>query len=238
VRGFSWRNGGAYAEYASVPEAGLALKPPAVTFAQAAALPTTGYIMLANVPMDRLGPGRRILVNGAAGGVGALAVQLAKARGTHVTGVDHGEKLDLVRSLGADAVIDYTREDFTHGDARYHLIVDIPGNHPFSACRRVLADDGLYVLIGHDQYGREGRRWLGSLPRFGSLAAQSAVDPRLRRGGGALPSKSQAMATLRSLVESGELAPVIDRTYPLERAAEAIAYLASGQAQGRVVLTI
>jgi NADPH:quinone reductase-like Zn-dependent oxidoreductase len=238
VRGFSWRNGGAYAEYVSAPETGLAPKPAAVTFAQAAAVPTTGYIMLLNVPLGRLSPGRRILVNGAAGGVGMLAVQLAKARGAHVTGVDHTAKLDLVRSLGADAVIDYTHDDFTRGDARYDLIVDIPGNHPYSACRRVLAADGLYVLIGHDQYGRQGRGWLGSLPRFGSLVAQSAVDPRLRRGAGTPPSKAEAIATLRSLLESGELAPVIDRTFPLDRAADAIAFLASGQAQGRLVLTL
>jgi NADPH:quinone reductase-like Zn-dependent oxidoreductase len=238
VRGFSWRNGGAYAEFVSVPEAGLVPKPAAVTFAQAAAVPTTGYIMLVNVPTDRLGPGRRILVNGAAGGVGMLAVQLAKARGAHVTGVDHAAKLDLVRSLGADAVIDYTSEDFTRGDVHYDLILDIPGSHPYTASSRVLAADGVYVLIGHDQYGRQGRRWLGSLPRFGRLAARSTVDPRLRRGGGPVPSKAEAMATLRSLLESGQLAPVIDRTYPLEQAADAIGYLASGQAQGRVVLTI
>jgi NADPH:quinone reductase-like Zn-dependent oxidoreductase len=238
VRGFSWRNGGAYAEYVSVPETGLALKPAVVTFAQAATVPTTGYIMLLNVPMGRLRDGQRVLVNGAAGGVGMLAVQLAKARGAHVTAVDHAAKLALVSSLGADALIDYTRQDFTGDDARYDLVVDIPGNRPFSACRRVLANDGLYVLIGHDHYGREGRRWLGSLPRFAALAARSAVDHRLRRGGGPPPSKREAMAMLQTLLESGQINPVIDRTYPLDQAAEAIAYLASGQAQGRVVLTV
>jgi len=238
VRGFSWRNGGAFAEYASVPEAGLQTKPANVSYAQAAAVPTTGYIALLNVPMPWLAPGQRVLVNGAGGGVGMFVVQVAKAHGVHVTGVDHTTKLDLVRSLGADQVLDYTREDFTHGDQRYDLIVDIPGNHPFSACRRVLTSDGRYVLIGHDQYGQAGRRWLGSLPRFGALTARSSVDRHLRRGGEKPPSKPEAMATLRSLLESGLLAPVIDRTYPLDQAADAITYLASGQAQGRVVLTI
>jgi NADPH:quinone reductase-like Zn-dependent oxidoreductase len=238
VRGFSWRHGGAFAEYVAVPESGLAPKPAEVTFAEAATVPTTGYITLLNLPMDRLAAGRRILVNGAAGGVGMLVVQLATARGAQVTGVDHTTKLELVRSLGATTVVDYTREDCTRGPARYDLVVDIPGNHPYPAWRRVLATDGLYVLIGHDQYGHEGRRWLGSLPRFARLAARSPFDPRLRRGGGSPPTKQEAMATLRSLLESGQLRPVIDRSYPLDRAGEAIGYLAGGQARGRVVLTV
>lgn len=237
LRGFSWRNGAAFAEYATAPEAGLEPKPATVTFEQAAAVPTTGFITLLNLPLPRLVSGQGVLVNGAAGGVGMLVVQLAKARGAHVTAVDHAGKLDLVRSLGADEVIDYAREDATRGGGRYDLVVDIPGNHPFPAWRRVLTPDGLYVLIGHDQYGREGRRWLGSLPRFGRLGLRALVDRRLRRGGRA-PSKREAMATLRELLESGQIAPVIDRAYPLAEAADALGYLASGQAKGRVVLTI
>ncbi|HEX5540431.1 MAG TPA: NAD(P)-dependent alcohol dehydrogenase [Micromonospora sp.] len=237
VRGHSWRNGGTFAEYASVPEVGLAVKPANVTFEQAAAVPTMGYITLLNLPVGRLRPGQWVLVNGAAGGVGACTVQLAKAYGAHVTGVDHTSKLDLVRSLGADQVIDYTSDDFTRGDQRYDLIVDIPGNHSFAACRRALTADGAYVLIGHDQYGRAGRRWLGSVPRFVKLAALSLFVRQLRRPGPAKLSKQEAMATLRAHLEAGELVPVIDRTYPLGEAGEAIRYLADNQAVGRVVLT-
>jgi NADPH:quinone reductase-like Zn-dependent oxidoreductase len=236
-RGLSWRNAGAFAEYVAAPESGLALKPDGVSFAEAAAVSTNGYIALLNLPMARLEVGRRILVNGAAGGVGMLVVQIAAARGAHVTGVDQPAKLELVRSLGADAVLDYTREDPTRGTARYDLVFDIPGNYPNTAWRRVLAPDGVYVLIGHDQFGREGRRWLGSLPQFARLVARMPFDPHLRRGGSP-PSKPEAMETLRSLLESGQIKPVIDRSYPLDRAGEAIGYLASGQAQGRVVLTV
>jgi NADPH:quinone reductase-like Zn-dependent oxidoreductase len=238
LRGYSWRNGGAFAEYASVPEDVLAPKPANVTFEQAAAVPTTGYITLLNLPSERLRPGQRVLVNGAAGGVGAFTVQLAKAYGAHVTGVDHTRKLDLVRSLGADDVLDYTRDDFTRGDQRYDVIVDIPGNHPFIACRRALTPDGTYVLIGHDQFGREGRRWLGSLPRFAKLAVQSLFVRQLRRAGSSGLSKKDAMSTLRAHVEAGQLTPVIDRSYHLSEAGDALRYLAGGEAVGRVVLTV
>jgi NADPH:quinone reductase-like Zn-dependent oxidoreductase len=237
LRGNSWRNGGAYAEYASVPEDVLARKPAHVTFEQAAAVPTAGFIALLNIPADRLKPGRRVLVNGAAGGVGSLTVQLAKAAGAHVTAVDHTGKLDLLRSLGADDVIDYTAEDFTQGSPRYDLIVDIPGNHSFAECRRVLNPDGLYVLIGHDQFGRDGRRLLGSVPRFAKLAAQSMVVGQLRKVTSAGLSKKDAMVTLAKHLEAGELTPVIARTYPLEEAAAALRHLMAGEPLGRIVLT-
>jgi NADPH:quinone reductase-like Zn-dependent oxidoreductase len=237
LRGFSWRNGGSFAEYAVAPEEGLALKPATVTFEQAATVPTAGYITLLNVPNDRLRPGQRILVNGAGGGVGALALQLAKAAGAHVTGVDHTGKLDLLRSLGADEVIDYTKDDFTRGQQRYDLIVDIPGNHPFAECRRALRPDGTYVLIGHDEFGRVGRGWLGSVPRFAKLMLQSLFVRQLRGGGQSRPSKREAMATLRAALEAGQLTPVIDRTFPLGEAGVAIRYLMNGQPLGRIVLT-
>jgi NADPH:quinone reductase-like Zn-dependent oxidoreductase len=164
-------------------------------------------------------------------------VQLAKAHGAHVTGVDHTRKLDFVRALGADQVLDYTREDFTRSGQRYHLIVDIPGNRPFADCRQALTPDGTYVLIGHDQFGRAGR-WLGSLPRFARLAALSVFVRHLRRASPARLSKSEAMAILRAHLEAGHLAPAIDRTYPLSHAADAIRYLADGQPLGRVELTV
>ena len=235
--GFSWRNGGTFAEYATAPAAALAHKPANVTFEQAATVPTTGYIALLNLPAARLRPGRRVLVNGAAGGVGALAVQIAKAHGAHVTGVEHTTKLALVRSLGADDVLDYTSEDFTRGDARYDVIMDIPGNRPVAACRRVLAPGGAYVLIGHDQFGRTGHRWLGSLPRFAKLGVQSLYVPELRRAEPA-PSKPDSMARLRKHLEAGELTPIVDRTFPLAEAGAAVRYLATGDAVGRIVLTV
>jgi NADPH:quinone reductase-like Zn-dependent oxidoreductase len=238
MRGLSWRNAGAFAEYAAAPEEGLAIKPANVTFEQAAAVPTAGYITLLNLPSERLRPGQRILVNGAGGGVGTIALQVAKAHGAHVTGVDHTGKLDLIRSLGADEVIDYTREDFTRGRQRYDLIFDVPGNHSLGDCQRVLNPDGTYILIGHDHFGHVGRRWLGSLPRFGGLVVRSLFDRHLRRGGSRRPSKREAMATLRAHLEAGELTPVIDRTYPLGQAGEAIRYLADGEPVGRVVLVV
>jgi NADPH:quinone reductase-like Zn-dependent oxidoreductase len=193
---------------------------------------------LLNLPKERLGPDRRVLVNGAAGGVGALVVQLAKASGAHVTGVDHTRKLDLVHALGADDVIDYTLEDFTRGSRRYDLIVDIPGNHSFAECRRALGPDGTYVLIGHDQYGAVGRRWLGSLPRFARLGLMSLFVRQLRKPGAPVPTKKEAMAQLRAHLEAGHLTPVIDRTYDLSEAGEAIRYLAEGEPHGRVILTV
>ncbi|MCA2214385.1 NAD(P)-dependent alcohol dehydrogenase [Jidongwangia harbinensis] len=236
LRGQAWRNGGSFAEYARAPESGLAGKPGGVSFAQAAAVPTAGYIALLNLPADRVAPGRRVLVNGAAGGVGAIVLQLAKAGGAHVTGVDHTGKQDLMRRLGADRVVDYTRDDFTRGTSRYDLIVDVPGNHPVSACRRALTPDGVYVLIGHDHFGRAGRRWLGSVPRFGRLMLMSLFVRQVRGGAGGL-AKAEAMETLRAHLEAGHLAPVIDRTYPLDQAGAALRHLADGEPVGRIVLT-
>jgi NADPH:quinone reductase-like Zn-dependent oxidoreductase len=157
LRGLQWHNGGAYAEYVAVPEDMLALKPANVTFEQAASVPTTGYIVLMNLRgKAQVKPGQKVLINGAGGGVGTLALQIAKAHGATVTAVDSTEKLDMLRSLGADQVIDYTQEDFTRRDERFDLIFDIPGNHSFSDCRRVLTPEGVYVLIGHDHFGQQG----------------------------------------------------------------------------------
>jgi D-arabinose 1-dehydrogenase-like Zn-dependent alcohol dehydrogenase len=169
--------------------------------------------------------------------VGAITVQLAKAHGAYVTGVDHPRKLDLVRGLGVDEVVDYTSADVTRSGQRYDLIVDIPGNRPFAAYRDLLTPDGKYVLIGHDQFGRAGRRWLGSVPRFAQLAVLSLFVRHVRRAGPARLSK-EAMATLRAHLELGQLTPVIDRTYNLSEAGEAIRYLAGRQPLGRVVLTM
>lgn len=237
LRGMQWRNGGAYAEYVAVPEEVLALKPTNVTFEQAATVPTAGLIALHNLPdLDRWPVGQRVLVNGAGGGVGAIAVQLAKAAGAEVTAVDHSRKLELLRSLGADRVIDYTTEDVTRARERYDLVFDVVGNHAFTAYRRVLATGGAYVLIGHDQFGATGRRWLGSVPRMLGLMARSTADPRLPKPSFQTPDRRQSMARLGDLLERGALTPVVARAFPLEETTEAVAFLTSGQAIGRIVV--
>ena len=239
VRGHQWHNGGAYAEYTSVPEDQLALKPANITFEQAAAVPTSGLIALQGLhEYGQVQPGQKVLINGAAGGVGAIAVQLAKAYGADVTGVDSARKLDLVRSLGADQVIDYTQEDFTQSGKRYHLIVDIPGNHSFSECRRALTPKGTYVLIGHDQFGKQGDRFLGGLPRGLKQIAMSPFVSQLPDLSFSMPSKRDSMAVLKEFLEAGKITPVIDRTHPLGEVPEAIRYLEKGQARGKVVITV
>ncbi|GEP39174.1 NADPH:quinone reductase [Nocardioides psychrotolerans] len=238
IRGVQWRNGGAFAEYATVPEEGAALKPPTVSFEEAAAVPTAGLIALNNLPQARVPTGSRVLINGAAGGVGAFAVQLAKAYGAEVTGVDHRRKLALVRSLGADRIIDYTCEDFTRGGEQWDLIVDVPGNHSFQEIRRSLDPHGRYVLIGHDAFGATGHHWLGSIPRMLGLVTRSAVTPELRGGSFASPDKRRLMTTLTQFLETGQLRVAIDRTFPLAEAPEALRYLASGQPVGRVVILV
>jgi NADPH:quinone reductase-like Zn-dependent oxidoreductase len=175
---------------------------------------------------------------GAAGGVGATAVQVAKAHGAHVTGIDATDKLDMVRSLGADHVIDYTKQDFTHAGVKYDLIVDVPGNHSLSECKRALTPGGTYVLIGHDQYGASGGRWLGSLPRFIKLMAMSPFSRQLPALNFSMPDKQGSLAVLRQLMEDGKLTPVIDRRYPLGEVAEVVRYLTTGRATGKVVITI
>lgn len=236
IRGMQWRNGGAYAEYVAVAEDALAAKPSQVSFEQAATVPTAGLIALANLPEQGQTPGQRVLVNGAGGGVGAIAVQLAQSWGAHVTAVDHTRKLDLLRELGADRVVDYTTDNVTRSGASFDLVFDVVGNHPFSAYRRVLADEGTYVLIGHDQFGAQGRRWLGSIPRMFGLMARSTVERRLPRANFKMPDRQESMARLRDLLEGCALTPVVARAFPLEQVPDAIEFLASGQAVGRIVV--
>jgi NADPH:quinone reductase-like Zn-dependent oxidoreductase len=237
-RGFQWTNGGAFAEFAAVPESSLALKPENVSFEQAAAVATAGYIALINLRDENvLQPGRHVLINGAAGAVGSIALQVAKARGASVTGVDSGEKLALLRSLGADRVIDYTTTDVTRIDERYDLIFDVASTLSISDCKRILKPTGVYVMIGHDHFGRAGRRVLGSLPRILGLAARAPFDRHLPSPFFSAPSKQAVMGELSELLATGKLTPVIDRTFPLEDAPVAIRRLADGHAVGRIIIT-
>ena len=238
VRGYQWANGGAFAEYVVVPEAALAPKPRRLTFEQAAAVPTSGYIAVQNVrDAGRVAPGQRVLVNGAGGGVGVLAVQLARSYGASVTAVDTGSKLEMLRSIGADDVLDCATTDPTRLTERFDVVVDIPGDHGWSQWRRVLTSEGRYVLIGHDAYGATGHRWLGSLPKFLGLFVRMGFARRLPRSG-VRRDTAEYLRHLTDLAERGELAPAVDRTFPLAEAAAAIEHLAGGGVCGKVVLTV
>ncbi len=233
-----WRNGGAFAELATVPEARTELKPANLTFEQAAAVPTSGSLAVQVVRDEgRVQPGQRVLINGAGGAVGTFAVQLAKVYGADVTGVDAPGKLDMLRSIGVDRVVDYMREDFTRSGERFDLIVDVVGNHPWSACKRALAPEGAYVLVGHDQYGASGHRWFGSLGRFFKLMVISPFESHLHPFRGA-KDPGDRLVVMKELTEAGRITPVIDRTFPLSEVPEAIRYLESGQVRGKVVITV
>lgn len=233
-----WANGGAFAEYVAVPEENLALKPANVSFEEAAAVPASGYIALSNLPdLASIQEGSEALVNGAGGGVGAIALQVLKAHGARVTAVDTAGKLDLLRSLGADRMIDCTEEDFTRGDARYDLIFDVPGNYSYAACRRALTPAGRYVLVGHEHYGRSGRRVFGLIPTFLLLMLRARFDDQLGSGRRSMPARGDVMPVLRALLEAGQLTPVIDSAFPLSEIHEAFRHLVEDELQGKVILT-
>jgi NADPH:quinone reductase-like Zn-dependent oxidoreductase len=236
-RQMQWVSGGAYAEFVCVPQDVLARKPAGITFEQAASVPTAGMIAVNNLRGRlRSAAGQRVLINGAAGGVGAIALQLAKAGGAHVVGVDHTAKLDYLRALGADAVVDYTREDVTRRGERYDLIVDVASTLDLADCKRILAPDGAYVIIGHDHYGTRGRRTLGSLPRMFALMARAPFDRHLPRPWFEPLEKQAAMEILRRRLEAGQLTPVVARTFPLEEVPAALRCLQEGRACGRIVI--
>jgi NADPH:quinone reductase-like Zn-dependent oxidoreductase len=226
---------GSFAELVIAKADGLVPKPSGLSFEQAAALPVSGVTALRAIDDEgHVQPGQTVLVIGAAGGVGSLAVQIAKARGATVTGVSSGSKADLVRSLGADDVIDYTREDFTDGSRHWGVIIDTAGRRPLSALRRALSPKGTLVIVGGDG----GGEWTGGFFR-GMLRAPIVslfVGQRLR--GLATKITQEDLAALAGLVEAGTVKPVIDRTYPLIEAPDAIRYLAEGHARGKIVITV
>ena len=225
---------GSFAEYVCAREDKLAAKPANMTFMQAAVTPISGLTALQGIrDVGRVQPGQKVLIIGAAGGVGTFAVQIAKAFGAEVTGVCSTAKMDLVRSIGADHVIDYTREDFTQSGKRYDVILDTGGRRPLSTLRQALAPKGTLVIVG----GEGGGRILGGFDRqifrapLVSLFAGQALRP--------LASKElvEDLLTLKELIESGKVTPVIDRTFTLTEAPAAIRYLAEGHARGKVVVT-
>ena len=225
---------GSFAEYARALEDKLAPRPANLSFEQAAVVAISGLTALQGLrDHGKVRSGQEVLVIGASGGVGTYAVQLAKAFGAHVTGVCSTPKVDLVRSIGADHVIDYTREDFAEGEQCYDLILDIGGNSTLSRLRRALAFRGTLVITG----GEGGGRWLGGTDRqLRALILSRFVDQKL----GTFISKEnhEDLLVLKELIESGKVTPVIDRTYPLAEASKAIRYLEEGYAQGKAVITV
>jgi NADPH:quinone reductase-like Zn-dependent oxidoreductase len=226
---------GAFAEYVTVrEERALTLKPANTSFAQAAAVPIAGLTALQGLrDKGHVAPGQKVLVNGASGGVGTFAVQIAKSYGAEVTGVCSTKNLELVRSLGADHVIDYTREDFTQGAERYDVIFDAIGNHGALALRRAMTPKGVLVIVG----GPSDGAWLGGLA--GMLKAV-AVSPFVSQHFEPFLAELNAkdLAVLAELMQAGKVTPVIDRTYPLEKAPEAVAYLEAGHARGKVIISV
>jgi len=228
---------GTLAEYVAVPaESDVVLKPARLTFEQAAAVNVAGKTALqALVRKAQVQPGQKVLINGASGGVGTFAVQIAKAFGAEVTGVQSTRNLELVRSLGADHVIDYTKEDFTTMAARYDVIIDNVGNRSLSDVRRVLKPEGRYVLVGGG--GPEDHKWVGPLGRIVQIFVVSPFVSQHIGMSLTRPSRDDLQA-LADLMETGRVTPVIDRRYPFAEAAEAMRYLESGRARGKVVLTL
>lgn len=231
-----WSNGGTFAPWAVADVARLERIPDGIGFPEAAAVATSGQIVLLNMPLDQIGPGARVLVHGAAGCVGSLALQIAKAHGAHVTGVELPGKLEMVRSLGADEVLDGTRFDpaLPTGSAPYRLVFDILGLHPLRSWRHLLEPRGSYVLIGHDQYDASSRKLLGSIPKMLGLALQSRMGTqRVVLGPPKLAQKP--LVLLARLLESGAITPRIDSILPFAEVGIAMRRLETNQVLGRIL---
>src|SRR5467141_4714614 len=224
------------AEYACGRERGLVIKPANVTFEQAGCVAWAGLTALQGLRQGNIQPGQKVLINGATGGVGTFAVQIAKSLGAEVTGVCSTGKMDLVRSIGADHVIDYTKEDFTKGDQRYDVIFDNVGNHSFSDRRRVLTPNGICVLAGIGGAGLHD----GQLARIAGVLKADLLSRFVRqkfvRYG--TTTNKEDLTLLANLMKTGKVTPVIDRTYKLSETAEAMRYFEEGHARGKVVITV
>jgi NADPH:quinone reductase-like Zn-dependent oxidoreductase len=230
---FGWGDG-TYAEYAAVDETGLTRKPANLTFEQAAAVPMAGLVALQAIrDHGKVGPGTRVLVNGASGGIGMFAVQIAKALGAHVTGVASTRNQDLVRSFGADAVIDYTKVDFTKTGERYDYILDNVSNHSLTALRRALTPTGMLVPNG----GNFTNTWFAGGGRImRAVILTRLVSQTLRNF--LVSMKIEDLEALRELIEAGSVSPVIDRAFPLSQTAQALAHVGAGHARGKTVISM
>jgi len=225
----AYGNGG-FAEYVSVPESALALKPANLSFEEAAAVPMAAVTALQGLrDQGHIQPGQKVLIHGASGGVGTFAVQIAKSFGAEVTAVCSTRNLDMARSLGADHVIDYTREDFTHNGQQYDLILAVNGYRPISAYQRTLAPRGIYVMAGGSTAQIFQAILLGSwMSKTGGKKIGSVT---------AKPNQKD-LDILRELLEAGKVVPVIDKRYPFSEVPEALRYLGEGHARGKIVITM
>jgi len=225
---------GAFAEYACASEGALAAKPDNVTFEQAASVPIAALTALQGLrDKGKIQAGMKVLINGAAGGVGTFAVQIAKWFGTEVTGVCSTRNVDMVQSIGADRVIDYTRQDFTQGGERYDLILDSVGNHSLSACLHVLKPKGRYISVG----GPSGRWMIGAIASTLAMPVLSWFNSRKAVGMLAKMSRED-LTIMGDLMKDGKITPVIDKRYSLSQVHEAIRYLEEGHARGKVVIVL
>jgi len=221
---------GAFAEYVCVPENTLALKPANMTFEEAAAVPSAAVVALLNLRAKRqIQPGQKVLINGAGGGMGTFAMQIAKSFRAEVTGVDSTRKLDMVCSIGADQVIDYTQEDCTKNGQRYDLILDVAAYHSIFDYKRALSPKGIYVIVGGSMAAFFQAVFLGPLI---SMTGSKKMGILM-----AYPNQKD-LVFMKELLEAGEVVPVIDRRYPLSEVAEALRYLEEGHARGKVVITV
>ena len=221
---------GSFAEYVSAPESAFALKPANLSFDEAAAVPMAGVTALQGLRDEgQIKPEQKVLINGASGGVGTFAVQIAKSFGAEVTAVCSTRNVDQARSIGADHVIDYTREDFTQSGRQYDLILAANGYHSLSAYKRALTPRGIYVMAGGTQAQMFEAMLLGSwMSKTGSK----------KMGGVSARPKQEDLVFMKDLLEAGKVVPVIDRRYPLSQTAEAVRYLGEGHARGKVVITV
>jgi NADPH:quinone reductase-like Zn-dependent oxidoreductase len=227
---FGWCKG-AFAEYACVAENNLLPKPANLTFEQSAAVGDSAFTALAAVrDQGKVQPGQRVLINGASGGVGTFAVQLAKAFGANVTGVCSTRNVGLVRSIGADQVIDYMKEDFTQAGQRYDVMLDLVGSRSLLGCRRAVTPRGIYVVVGVRDMGR----WFGLGRQIKALLLSPFVRQRIRVL--VVRHNREDLAVLKELVEAGKLAPVIDRRYTLSDVPEALRHQGEGHSQGKIVI--
>lgn len=222
---------GSLAEYVTFRQEGLVHKPANISFEEAAAVPVAAVTALQSLQHGKIRAGQRVLINGASGGVGTFTVQLARSFGAEVTGVCSSRNLELVRSIGADQVIDYTKEDFTRRDQKYDLLIDNVGNRTVAEHRRALAPKGASVIVGYTSPGLLAQHLVWA--PFVSIGAKKKVSPMKTAS-----INKQDLLTLKDLLQSGKIKSVIDRSYPLSETAEAMRYLEAGHACGKVVVTV
>jgi NADPH:quinone reductase-like Zn-dependent oxidoreductase len=221
---------GAFAEYVCAPEDALVLKPVSMKFAEASTVTSRAAIAMKYLFAKRkIQQGQKVLINGAGGGIGTFAVQIAKYFGADVTGVDNTEKLDMLRSIGADHVIDYTKEDFTKNGQIYDLILDVAAHHSIFDYKRALSSTGIYLMFGGSRTAILQALFVGPLI---SMTGSKKMGIPMK------PSKREDLVFVKELIESGKVVPVIDRRYPLSEVAEALRYVEEGHAQGKVVITV